>query len=164
MFETAQSALDKSCYLNIDWKIDESEPVSAAIKRMVANDIGALAVTAKGTEVVTGILSERDFVNKVAFLGLDPDTTTVGEVSTNGPANLVTVARGTPIDSCMEKMLARDIRHLLIRRNRDHVIVGLISVKDVVKCAHLKALARVDHLEHVIHASGIPSVVAATTH
>mmetsp|Transcript_4649 Transcript_4649/g.7938 ORF Transcript_4649/g.7938 Transcript_4649/m.7938 type:complete len:179 (-) Transcript_4649:147-683(-) len=157
LFETAQSALDKSCYLKINWKIDETEPVSTAVKRMVANDIGALAVTEKGSDVVTGILSERDYLNKVAFLGLDPEKTTVGEVCVNGAANLVTVTRGNPIDRCMEKMLARDIRHLLVRRKEDDVIVGMISVKDVVKCAHMKSMAKVDHLEKVIQTQTLVS-------
>ena len=150
LFETAQSALEKSCYLKINWKVEASQPVSAAVKRMVAHDIGALAVTETGSDVVTGIISERDYLNKVAFLGLDPEKTTVGEVCTNGASNLVTVTRGNPIDQCMEKMLARDIRHLLVRRKEDNAIVGMISIKDVVKCAHMKSLAKVNQLETVI--------------
>ena len=50
----------------------------------------------------------------------------------------------------MEKMLARDIRHLFLRQKEDDVIVGLISVKDVVKCAHMKSMAKLDHLETII--------------
>eukprot|EP00619_Florenciella_sp_RCC1007_P000129 CAMPEP_0205921542 /NCGR_PEP_ID=MMETSP1325-20131115/12989_1 /ASSEMBLY_ACC=CAM_ASM_000708 /TAXON_ID=236786 /ORGANISM="Florenciella sp., Strain RCC1007" /LENGTH=90 /DNA_ID=CAMNT_0053289383 /DNA_START=25 /DNA_END=293 /DNA_ORIENTATION=- len=42
LYETAQSALDKSCYRSIDWKISEHKPVIEAIQRMVANRIGAL--------------------------------------------------------------------------------------------------------------------------
>jgi hypothetical protein len=49
LFETAQSALTKSCYLKIDWKVSEDALVSDAVKRMVAHDIGALAVTESGT-------------------------------------------------------------------------------------------------------------------
>jgi signal-transduction protein with cAMP-binding, CBS, and nucleotidyltransferase domain len=157
LFETAQSALEKSCYLKIDWKIEETEPVSEAVKRMVAHDIGALAVTEKGSDVVIGVLSERDYLNKVAFLGIDPKETTVGAVSTTGDANLVTVTRGNPIDRCMEKMLARDIRHLLVRREEDDVVIGMISIKDVVKCAHMKSLAKYDHLERVIQTQTLVS-------
>ena len=39
--------------------------VSDVVKRMVANDIGALAVTDPGSDVVTGIFSERDYLKKV---------------------------------------------------------------------------------------------------
>ncbi len=66
-----------------------------------------------------------------------------------GRNNLVTVTKGNPIDACMEKMLARDVRHLFIRRKEDDVIVAMISVKDIVKCAHLKYLAKHSLLEKI---------------
>ena len=37
-----------------------------AIHRMVANDIGALAVTHKVHGDVIGVISERDYLNKVS--------------------------------------------------------------------------------------------------
>ena len=43
--ETAWSALAKSCYAKINWKINENELVFDAITRMAVNKIGALAVT-----------------------------------------------------------------------------------------------------------------------
>lgn len=102
LFETAQSALEKSCYLKINWKCSEDDLVIDAVKRMVAHDIGALAVTSKGDDAVAGIFSERDYLKKVAFLNKDPTTTKVGEVATMGGfANLVTVTRMNPIDRCM---------------------------------------------------------------
>jgi hypothetical protein len=129
LFETAQSALNKSCYLNIDWRIIETETVETAVKRMVAHDIGALAVTSEHDGVVVGVLSERDYLNKVAFLDKVPSSTTVAEIATMGVSNLVSVTRGNPIDKCMEKMLAREIRHLLVREKETNEIVGMISVK-----------------------------------
>lgn len=81
---------------------------------------------------------------------MDPTKTKIGEVCTHGRSNLVTVTRGNPIDRCMEKMLARGVRHLFVRRKEDDVIVGLLSVKDIVKCAHEKHLATVNRLEGVI--------------
>ena len=35
LFETAQSALEKSCYLNINWKCSEEDTVGDVVKRMV---------------------------------------------------------------------------------------------------------------------------------
>ena len=115
--------------LKIDWKVSAGDTVKSAVDRMVAHDIGALAVCEEGSDVVTGIFSERDYLRKVAFLDKDPTTTTVGSVSTNGAANLVSVTRGNPIDRCMEKMLGREVRHLFVRRKEDDVIVGMLSVK-----------------------------------
>jgi len=43
--ETAGSALNKSCYLKIDFKVPEEAPVYDAIQRMAAHNIGCLAVT-----------------------------------------------------------------------------------------------------------------------
>eukprot|EP00614_Pseudopedinella_elastica_P014459 CAMPEP_0172584878 /NCGR_PEP_ID=MMETSP1068-20121228/4430_1 /TAXON_ID=35684 /ORGANISM="Pseudopedinella elastica, Strain CCMP716" /LENGTH=194 /DNA_ID=CAMNT_0013379187 /DNA_START=157 /DNA_END=741 /DNA_ORIENTATION=- len=152
LYETAQSALEKSGYLRIDWKISENATVDEAVKRMVANKIGCLAIHEEGNrDNVNGIFSERDFLNKVAVLERDPETTTVSEVATMGRDNLVTVTKGNPIDRCMEKMLGRDIRHLFVRRKEDGAIVGLLSVKDIVKCAHQKSLAKMEHLEKIIN-------------
>lgn len=126
------------------------------VKRMVAHDIGALAVTGEDGDSVQGIFSERDYLKKVAFLNKDPAKTKVGEVATMGGfANMVTVTRVNPIDRCMEKMLARGVRHLLVRRKEDDVIVGMLSVKDIVKCAHMKHLATVDRLETVIQTQNL---------
>lgn len=65
---TAHDAHTKSCYNNIDWKIPEEAKVIEMLKIMVAKRIGALAVTDEGGKVV-GIVSERDYLSKVAFLG-----------------------------------------------------------------------------------------------
>ena len=88
-------------------------------------------------------------------MGKDPKTTTVGEICVSGVENLVTVTRGNPIDRCMEKMLARGTRHLLVRRKEDDVIVGMISVKDIVKCAHMKHKAQLNRLEDIVTAQSI---------
>jgi CBS domain-containing protein len=105
--------------------------------------------------VVNGVFSERDYLNKVAFLNRDPTKIKVSEVCTSGSSNLVTVTTGNPIDKCMEKMLMRNIRHLLIRKKETGEIVGMISVKDIVKCAHEKHLATVAALEGVITTQGL---------
>ena len=50
----------------------------------------------------------------------------------------------------MEKMLAREIRHLLVREQETSEIVGMISVKDIVKCTHQKHKAQLNRLEDII--------------
>ncbi len=141
------------------------------MKVLVAHNIGAIAIT-DANGIVNGIISERDYLNKVqlslsgdtfqssydvfplpfkvAFLGRDPTKTRVDEVGTMGYQNLVTVTKFNPIDRCMEKMLAREVRHLLVRRKEDGVIVGMLSIKDIVKCAHLKHKAKLARLEDII--------------
>jgi len=152
LYETAQSALDKSCYTTIDWKISEDSMVIDAIHRMVANDIGALAVTHKVHGDVIGVISERDYLNKVVFLGKSSKTTSVSEIGTMMAANMVTVSRGNPIDRCMEKMIDNNCRHLLVRDEKAHdsEIVGMISVKDIVKCTLMKHKAQIQHMKDIV--------------
>lgn len=45
---TAQHAWEKSCYFNIDYKIDEGNSVYDAISRMSAYNVGCLIVTKNG--------------------------------------------------------------------------------------------------------------------
>eukprot|EP00596_Hydrurales_sp_CCMP1899_P009247 CAMPEP_0119050942 /NCGR_PEP_ID=MMETSP1177-20130426/72719_1 /TAXON_ID=2985 /ORGANISM="Ochromonas sp, Strain CCMP1899" /LENGTH=158 /DNA_ID=CAMNT_0007029969 /DNA_START=131 /DNA_END=607 /DNA_ORIENTATION=+ len=135
---TASDAIKVSCFANIDFKITENAPVYDAIKKMAANRVGALAVTSSGdTETIIGIVSERDYLNKVALLGKESKTTPVSEICTKADANLVTVQMDEPVTDCMKKMLQRDTRHLLVR-DASSKIVSIFSVKDLCKCMVLK--------------------------
>jgi len=135
---------------NIDWKIDSKANCDEAIKRMTAGRIGCLGVTDPSGKVV-GVVSERDFINKVAFLEKDARSTPVSEICTYGPANLVKVKLGDPIDRCMEKMLGRDIRHLLITEDTDSSqVIGMISIKDVVKCSLARSEAKMERLAMIV--------------
>jgi CBS domain-containing protein len=98
---------------------------------MTGHRIGGLAVTGPDGKVI-GVFSERDYLSKVALLGKASKTTLVGEICTYGVANLVTVHEDEPVDDCMRKMLARDIRHLLVRDETGDV-VSMLSIKDLCK-------------------------------
>lgn len=58
-------ALEKSCYLKIDFTISQDATVYEAVQRFAAYNIGALAVT-NADGKVAGIVSERDYVCKVS--------------------------------------------------------------------------------------------------
>lgn len=131
--DTALTAASKSCYQKIDWKISEEATVFECVQRMAAHRIGALAVTASSGSKVIGIVSERDYLSKVALLGKSSKSTKVAEIATMGDTNLVTVTEDEPVDDCMKKLLARDCRHLLVR-DKTGDITGLVSIKDLCKC------------------------------
>ena len=150
--ETARSALAKSCYVNINWRINETATVYEAIQRMTANKIGALAVT-KGdsdTSEIIGVISERDYMSKIGVLGKTSKGTKVHEICTHGRANLISVTLDNPIDKCMRKLLNSNVRHLLVREKESGTFVGMISIKDIVKCAVAKHDAIVNKLTGMV--------------
>lgn len=150
--ETARSALAKSCYVNINWRISENATVYEAIQRMTANKIGAMAVCEGDNEngEIVGVISERDYMSKIGVLGKTSKGTKVHEVCTRGRANLVSVTLDNPIDACMRKLLRSNVRHLLVREKDTGKFVGMISIKDIVKCAVAKHDAIVNKLTGMV--------------
>jgi predicted transcriptional regulator len=78
-----------------------------------------------------GVISERDYITKIALLGRTSKETKVKEISTAG-SKLITAKPDEPVQKCMEKMLASDIRHLPLVKE-DGTLMGMISIKDLVK-------------------------------
>lgn len=79
---------------------------------------------------MTGIVSERDYICKIALLGRTSKETPVKEIATGG-AHIVTAKTGETVEACMEKMMSKGIRHLPIV-NDSEAVVGMISIKDLV--------------------------------
>jgi CBS domain-containing protein len=131
---TASDAVKHSRFGNIDFKIAENLPVYDAIQRMAANRIGALAVTSSGDiNTIIGIVTERDYLNKIALLGKESKSTPVSEICIKADVNLVSVQMDEPVTDCMKKMLQRDTRHLLVK-DSEGKIVSIFSIKDLCKC------------------------------
>jgi CBS domain-containing protein len=128
---SAMSVFKGSCYHKIDFKISEDSTANNAVKRFAAFNIGCLAVTDK-TNAVVGVLSERDYMHKVSALGRDDTTVKVKDICTYTP-NIIIAKKDDSIEQCMNKMLFKDIRHLLIIDETDNEVVGMISIKDLVK-------------------------------
>lgn len=80
---------------------------------------------------MTGVVSERDYVCKIALLGKTSKETPIKEISTRG-ANIITAVADESVESCMEKMMNKGIRHLPIVDDGNKVI-GMVSIKDLVK-------------------------------
>jgi len=138
---SAEYAWNKSCYSGIDYTIGDDSPVLDAVEKFAAYNVGCL-VTTDTTGKLSGVISERDYVTKIALLGKTGKTTKVKEVSTKA-ANLVTASPNDTVDACMEKMLGRDIRHLPLVDDVGKV-VGIISIKDLIKSC-------LEEKEHTIH-------------
>ena len=128
---SALSAFKNSCYQKIDFKIGEDVTVDNAVKRFSMFNVGCLAVTDAKQNVV-GVLSERDYINKVSALSKDDTTVKVRDICTYSP-NLIIAKKNDTIEQCMNKMLIKDIRHLLVIDEVRNECVGLISIKDLIK-------------------------------
>src|SRR5262245_7617879 len=107
-------------------KIEASATVFEAIKKIVDANVGSILVTED--EQVIGIMTERDYLRKIAILGRTSYDTLVGEIMT---APIIYVTPETTVEESMAIMTDRRIRHLPVVENDE--VVGLISIGDVVK-------------------------------
>jgi len=107
-------------------KIDAEAPALDAVKQMVDANIGSLLVTEGGE--VTGIVTERDYLRRVAHEGPADDSVAVREIMSSP---LIVVSPETEIDECMAVMTDRRIRHLPVVEEGE--VVGILSIGDVVK-------------------------------
>mmetsp|Transcript_16323 Transcript_16323/g.24389 ORF Transcript_16323/g.24389 Transcript_16323/m.24389 type:complete len:187 (+) Transcript_16323:70-630(+) len=127
---SAKSAWEKSCYFEMDFTVPESSTVYEAVQKFAAYDVGCLVTTDEAGKI-SGVVSERDYISKIALLGRKSKDTLVKEISTK-TSNLMTAHPEDSVDECMEKMLSKDIRHLPLLDENGKVI-GMLSVKDLVK-------------------------------
>jgi predicted transcriptional regulator len=127
---SAMSVFERSCYHKIDFKINEEASVKDALKRFTAFNIGCLAVTNKENKVV-GVCSERDFISKVAVHNKDLKETKVKEICTYSP--VIIAKKDDSLETCMNKMMFKDIRHLLVLDDKNEEFIGMISIKDLIK-------------------------------
>lgn len=128
---TAMDLFVNSCYSKVDFKINQNASVNEAVLRYTVLNIGCLAVTDDNNRVV-GVCSGRDYLHKVASKGKDVIETKVKDICTYEP-NIIVAHADESIHSCMNKMLFKNLRHLVITDNDTDMCVGLISIKDVVK-------------------------------
>jgi len=107
-------------------KIDAEAAALEAVKQMCDANIGSLLVTDGGE--VAGIVTERDYLRRVAREGPADEGVTVRDIMSSP---LVVVSPETEIDECMAVMTDRRIRHLPVVEDGD--VVGIVSIGDVVK-------------------------------
>lgn len=106
--------------------IDAGETVFEAVRRMVDANVGSLLVTDRGT--ICGILTERDYLRRVAVEGRTSRTTAVREIMT---AQVLAVHPEADVAECMALMTEKRLRHLPVVDQGK--LVGLVSIGDLVK-------------------------------
>jgi CBS domain-containing protein len=97
-----------------------------AIKLMSEKSVGALLIVEN--HKLIGIVSERDYLRKVALMGRASQTTAVREIMTPNP---ITVTPDESIELCMELMTTKSIRHLpVVVEGRPY---GMLSIRDLLE-------------------------------
>jgi CBS domain-containing protein len=107
-------------------EIDGGATVYEAIEKMVEANVGSLLVS-EGGEIV-GIVTERDYLRRVALQGRTERETAVRDIMTSP---LVVVTPDTPMGECMALMTDRRIRHMPVVD--EDTVVGVVSIGDLVK-------------------------------
>jgi CBS domain-containing protein len=118
--------------------------VAAAAEVLSAKRIGAVIVSSDGVHVA-GILSERDIVRELGRRGAGCLTDMVDTLMT---AKIVACTSHDQTDEVLQKMTDGRFRHMPVMDGE--VMVGLISIGDVVKARINELAADRDALEGMI--------------
>ncbi|MDJ0943301.1 MAG: CBS domain-containing protein [Kiloniellales bacterium] len=100
--------------------------VAEAAKRMAQHHVGAMLVC-EG-QVMRGIFTERDMLERVVAADLSPGATPLRDVMTPDPAS---IAADATLLQAIFAMKAHFTRHLLVRRGED--LIGIVSVRDLLR-------------------------------
>ena len=127
-------------------EIDAQASVFEAVQLMVEMNVGSLLVT-EGEEI-TGIVTERDYLRRVALEGRTDRETAVREIMSSP---LIVATPDTSIDECMALMTDRRIRHLPVVE--EGKVMGLVSIGDLVKFKSKQQTFEIQYLTDYITAS-----------
>lgn len=118
-----------------------------ALQRMAEYRIGALMVLQGGrSSPIAGIVTERDYARKIVLQGRNSATTPVREVMT---AEVHCVDMAQTCEECMALMTRQRIRHLPVL-DAQKMLVGIVSIGDLVKAIISEQQFTIDQLEHYI--------------
>jgi CBS domain-containing protein len=124
------------------FSIPPQTTIKETLKFMTQKNIGAVMVM-EG-EKVKGIFSERDYVRHIANDACN-ENATVASVMTH---TVYYVGPLDTVDACMAQMTDKHIRHLPVVDGG--IIVGLISIGDVVKATIADYKSLINSMENYI--------------
>jgi len=111
------------------FSISEDATVSAAVEELANFKIGLLIIKNSRGDI-TGVISERDIVQKILHAKKETDKVRIKEIMTT-KENIVVAEESDDIQSLMNTMTEKKIRHIPIFRGAE--LTGVISIGDVVK-------------------------------
>ena len=121
--------------------IDPTATIARVVEVLSEHRIGAVLVIDRAEQLL-GIVSERDIVRSLAANGARTLEMTAGQLMTRA---LQVAHPETTVGEAMSRMTVGRFRHLPVM---DHdVLVGLISIGDVVKARIMEQESEVDSLK-----------------
>lgn len=127
------------------WYVAPETSVYEALEIMDREDIGALLVMS--SHKLLGVFSERDYSRKVILKGKASKATRVGEIMSGTPV----VEPQRSVDECMRLMTEFRIRHLPVIEAE--IVVGVVSIGDLVNWTIHRQEEQIQHLHHYIAGS-----------
>ncbi|MEI7848846.1 MAG: CBS domain-containing protein, partial [Chloroflexota bacterium] len=124
--------------------INPDASVQEAIKMMADHNVGAVLVEIVADKV-QGILTERDVILKLDAQNRNASETKVRDIMTE---KVLYVESNQSVEECMELMNSKGFRHLPVYENGD--LLGLISVRDVLREIIAEQKTMISHLENYI--------------
>jgi CBS domain-containing protein len=113
--------------------VDRQTSLTEAIQLMRNHNIGCVMVTG-ADDILEGILTERDLLQKVAGQGLDLDQRAVGDFMTEVPE---TSRADHPLGYAIQRMIVSDLRYLPVV-NETGRPVGITSSRDIIDYMAMK--------------------------
>jgi CBS domain-containing protein len=126
--------------------VDITETVFDAINLMAQVNIGAVLVQQGDT--ISGIFTERDYLQKIALKSLSSHETRVGDVMTSP---VISADPDDSVQQCMETMTTCRCRHLPVVENGK--LLGIVSIGDLVKKMLSEKESEVEQLSQYIAGS-----------
>ena len=126
------------------WCISPDASVYDALRMMSDKDVGALVVLEN--EKMVGICRSAT-TRKVILLGKSSKDTKVHEIMST---NVVTIHPEQTVEEAMELMNSKHIRHLPVVEDESGGVMGIISLRDVVRTVIHKQREAIKNLESKI--------------
>lgn len=129
------------------YAVKANETVLKALRVMSSATIGSVLVMDEGR--IIGIFTERDYALKGELEDRTAANTPVRDIMTE---EMYTVTTDASIEECMALMMQHHIRHLPVVE--DGILMGIVSMRDVVAAALEERESKIEGLENFIQASG----------
>ncbi len=120
--------------------------VLEALQIMADKNIGSVMVMDNGKYL--GMMTERDYSRKIVLQGKSSTDTKVSNIMSS---NLPRVTPGDSVDYCMQLMSDKNIRYVPVFEN--DVVIGIVSINDVVKETILSQQETISQLKDYLHSS-----------